>query len=129
LLIGVNNQYQGLSIDNYRIEFVDLLQRSVDFAGGDPEKVIVLSIPDWGVTPFADGRNREQIASEIDAFNQVNKEEAEKAGVNYINITPISRRAEQSSSLIASDGLHPSGEMYALWVEKMLEKAETAITR
>ena len=123
LLIGVNNQYQGLSIENYRTEFVELLDQSIDFAGGDPEKVIVISIPDWGVTPFAEGRDREQIASEIDAYNKINKEEAEETGVKYVDVTSISREAEEDLTLIAGDGLHPSGKMYALWVAKIVKKA------
>ena len=78
LLIGVNNQYRGLSLENYRKEFVQLLNQAIGFAEGNPKKVIVLSIPDWGVTPFADGRDRDQIAMEIDSFNAVKKEETEK---------------------------------------------------
>jgi lysophospholipase L1-like esterase len=84
---------------------------------------MVLSIPDWGVTPFASGRDREPIAREIDKFNAVNREEAEKAGVHYMDITPVSRRAVTQSALIASDGLHPSGKMYAMWADKALPVA------
>lgn len=129
LLIGVNNQYQGLSIEDYRSEFDDLLQQSVDFAGGETDKVIVISIPDYSVTPFAEGRDREEIAEEIDAFNDINKELAEKAGAKYVNITPISRQAEDNPDLTAEDGLHPSGLMYSLWVEKLYEKAKKSITQ
>ena len=120
LLIGVNNQYRGRTPENYRPEFVALLQQSIDFAGGNNERVIVLSIPDWGVTPFAHGRDREQIAREIDAFNAVNKEEAEKAGVAWIDVTAISREAATRPELLAPDNLHPSGLMYSYWVKDML---------
>lgn len=120
LLIGVNNQYRGCDIDEYREQFAFLLNKSIEYAGGDAKRVIVLSIPDWGVTPFALGRDREKIAREIDAFNAVNREETEKAGAHYIDITPISREAADDSSLIAPDGLHPSRRMYALWAEKTL---------
>ena len=120
LLIGVNNQYRGLSIDAYRLEFHELLQTAINFAYGDTKKVYVLSIPDWGVTPFASLNSRDQIAREIDAFNAVNKEETLKVGVTYVDITPISRLAATDLSLIANDGLHPSGRMYAEWVKRIL---------
>ncbi|HEY5731630.1 MAG TPA: SGNH/GDSL hydrolase family protein [Anaerolineales bacterium] len=120
LLIGVNNQYRGRDIEEYRAQFVFLLNKSIEYAGGDADKVIVLSIPDWGVTPFAQGRDAEQIAKEIDIFNTINREETENAGAHYVDITPISRGAVNAPELIASDGLHPSGKMYAMWAEKAL---------
>lgn len=118
LLIGVNNQYRGNGVDEYREQFRFLLIKSIEFAGSEANHVIVLSIPDWGVTPFAAGRNIEQIAKEIDIFNSINREETESLGAHYVDITPISRQVEGDSSLIAFDGLHPSGKMYKLWVEK-----------
>jgi lysophospholipase L1-like esterase len=123
LLIGVNNQYRGRDIEEYREQFVFLLNKSIEYAGGDPKRVIVLSIPDWGVTPFASGRDREKIAQEIDAFNAINREETEKAGAHYADVTPISREAVNDPSLIAPDGLHPSGKMYRMWAEKVLPVA------
>ena len=117
LLIGVNNQYRGYDIEEYRKQFAFLLNKSIQYAGGDPHRVLVLSIPDWGVTPFAQARDRKQIAKEIDAFNTVNREETENAGAQYLDITPISRQAVQSPSLVASDGLHPSGRMYTEWTK------------
>jgi lysophospholipase L1-like esterase len=121
LLIGVNNQYRGYSLDMYRQEFAALLVQAIHFAGGRPDRVVVLSIPDWGVTPFAVVRDRDQITKEIDAFNAANRAEVEKTGANYVDITPITRRmTEDSPHLLAADGLHPSGEMYALWVEQVL---------
>ena len=122
-LIGVNNQYRGRSPENYREEFSGLLIRAIGFAGGDAKKVIVLSIPDWGVTPFAQGRDREQIAREIDAFNAINSDESQKAGVFYIDVTEISRLASNKPELLAPDGLHPSGLMYRLWVDKLFPVA------
>jgi len=116
LLIGVNNQYQGKDIESYREEFVNLLDRSIDLAGGDPGRVVVLSIPDWGVTPFAEGRNRDTISEQIDQFNLVNQTESLAAGVHYCDITPISRQAAEDTTLLAPDNLHPSGKMYAAWV-------------
>ena len=117
LLIGVNNQYRGLDIDEYREEFIFLLNKAIEYAGGDAKRVIVLSIPDWGVTPFAKSRDSKKIATEINLFNSVNREESEKAGVYYVDITPDSRKAVTDSALIAADGLHPSGKMYAEWAE------------
>ena len=114
LLIGVNNQYRGRDAEQYRGEFAALLQRAIGFAGGDPGKVIVVSIPDWGVTPFAEGRDRAKIAREIDEYNRVNSEEAAKARATYVHITTISRGGDPA--LVAADGLHPSGRQYAAWV-------------
>ena len=123
LLIGVNNQYRGYSVDEYREEFRFLLGRSIEYAGRDPDRVIVLSIPDWGVTPFAGDRHVDVISKEIGIFNTANREETESAGAHYVDITPISRQALDDLSLIASDGLHPSGKMYTLWAEEALPVA------
>jgi lysophospholipase L1-like esterase len=117
LLIGVNNQYRNLDTLAYRNEFEELLQMAISFAGNNVNNVVVVSIPDYGVTPFGQARDPIKIAKEIDAFNQINYEETIKAGVSYVNITPISREAENNPELIAGDGLHPSGIMYAQWVE------------
>ena len=120
LLIGVNNQYRGRSADEYRQQFVALLKRAVGFADGKPGRVVVLSIPDWGVTPFALGRDRAAVAAAIDHFNAINREETERAGARYFDITPISRQAAADPSLVAEDGLHPSGKMYAAWAQMIL---------
>jgi len=117
LLIGVNNQYRELGQVEYYWEFKGLLERSIDFAGGDPGSVFVLSIPDWSVTPFANGLDRSRISSDIKRFNEINRGETLSYGAKYVDVTPISRRAANDTSLIASDGLHPSGRMYALWAE------------
>jgi len=120
LLIGVNDQYRGYPLEGYREDFRFMLGKAIEYAGGDPKRVVVLSIPDWGVTPFAQGRDADQVAKEIDLFNAINKEETEKAGAHYVDVTPISREAVSNPTLIASDGLHPSGKMYAMWAEKTL---------
>jgi lysophospholipase L1-like esterase len=119
LLIGVNNQYRNRSADNYKIEFEELLLKALVFAGNKPERVVVLSIPDWGVTPFADGRDRLQIAREIDAYNAANKQIAEQYHVSYIDITPWTREAAIDNTLLASDGLHPSGKEYKRWAGRI----------
>ncbi|MBD1397025.1 SGNH/GDSL hydrolase family protein [Pontibacter sp. JH31] len=115
LLIGVNNQYRGQSIQTYRTEFRQLLQTSVTLGRNNPKHVIVLSIPDWGATPAAQGQDREQIARDIDAFNAVAKEESEMAGIQFINITPLTRTLVSDQSYLASDRLHYSGKMHREW--------------
>lgn len=121
LLIGVNDQYRGYPAGDYREDFRFMLGNAIKYAGEDPKKVIVLSIPDWGVTPFAYGRNTTQIAMDIDAFNAVNREETEHANAHYVDVTEISR--VPGADLIAGDGLHPSGKMYTMWAEKVLPVA------
>ena len=115
LLIGVNNQYRGGSIEEYRQQFTVLLQRSIQLANGQPGHVVVLSIPDYSVTPFASGSNKQQIAREIDAFNEVNKMIAADYKVHYLYITTESRKSAADPSLVAADGLHFSGKEYAAW--------------
>lgn len=115
LLIGVNNQYRGRSVENYQTEFEELLKKAIHFAGDKKERVVVLSIPDWGVTPFAEGRDREQIAREIDAYNAANKEIALRYNTYYIDITPWTREAVADPSLLAPDRLHPSAKEYQRW--------------
>jgi len=127
LLIGVNNQYQGRDQETYRQEFRILLGLAIDLAGGDPSKVLVLSIPDWGVTPFARDRDRDQIRLEIDQFNAINLDETRAAGAYYLDITPNSRQAANDPALLAPDELHPSAKMYAAWVELMLLQAKVIL--
>jgi lysophospholipase L1-like esterase len=131
LLIGVNNQYRGRSADEYRQQFQALLTRAIGYAGSRPSHVIVLSIPDWGVTPFAarSGRDAATIAAEIDAFNAINRDEATRAGARYADVTPTSRRATADPGLVAPDGLHPSAAMYAEWARLMLPVTLAALGR
>ena len=121
LLIGVNNQYRGRTVANYKPEFEELLKKAIHFAGDKADHVVVVSIPDWSVTPFANGRDRAQISAEIDAYNAANKEIALRYNVYYIDITPGSREAATDNSLLAFDGLHPSGKEYKKWVIKIAE--------
>ena len=117
LLIGVNDQYRGRSVDSYKPAFEDLLKKAIHFAGDHADHVIVISIPDWGVTPFANGYDRDRIAKEIDAYNSANKQIAQKYNVEYINITEWTRQAANDLSLLTTDGLHPSGKEYKRWAE------------
>ncbi len=115
LLIGVNNQYRGRSAQEYAVQFEGLLKQSIDFAAGKKEHVIVLSIPDWGVTPFAADRDRDAIAREIDAFNAINRKISQQYQVHYLDITGWTREAGKDPGLVAGDGLHPSAREYARW--------------
>jgi len=119
LLIGVNNQYRGRSVDQYAPEFALLLDEAIGFAAGQRNRVFVLSIPDWGATPFAEGRDREQIAREIDAFNEAALGISRQHGVHFLNITPGTREAAADKSLLAADHLHPSGKEYARWANQL----------
>lgn len=130
LLIGVNNQYRGRSVDEYRSEFSALLQRAVAFANGNPACVLVLSIPDWGVTPFAiqSGRDRGLIASELDAYNAAARELCAGQGIAFADITPVSRERGAEPAMLADDGLHPSALMYAEWTRRALPFARAALS-
>ncbi len=128
LLIGVNNQYRGRPPGEYGGQFRDLLQRAIALAGGHAARVIVVSIPDWGGTPFAarDGRDAVRIAREIDAFNAIASAETASAGAAWVDVTAISRAPGSRKELVA-DGLHPSGAQYARWTETVLPLARTAL--
>jgi lysophospholipase L1-like esterase len=119
LLIGVNNQYRGRSKEVYAHEFGALLQQAIALARNERNHVFVLSIPDWGVTPFAEGRDREQISNEIDAFNEAAAAIARQKEVHYLNITTGTREAATDISLLTGDQLHPSGKEYARWADQL----------
>ena len=121
LLIGVNNQYRGKDPSTYEKEFEQLLNKAIAFAGGKKQHVFVLSIPDWGATPFAASRDRIKIGNEIDLFNSINKKSTDAAGIAYISITEGSREATSNASLVAKDGLHPSGLEYGRWAKKLAD--------
>lgn len=129
LLIGVNNQYRGYPIDQQKEEFEQLLKKAISFAGNNASRVFVVSIPDWGVTPFATGRNRKQIASEIDRYNEVNQQVCRQYTVRYLDITPISRQNDPHHTLTADDGLHPSGKMYSSWVDKIYPEIDKILAQ
>jgi lysophospholipase L1-like esterase len=129
LLIGANNQYRGRSLTEYEVQFAGLLERAIEFAGGEASRVIVLAIPDWGVTPFAiqSGRDRAQIATQLDAFNLAAQRMTEARGARFVDTAPVSRERGGEVAMLAEDGLHPSGAMYALWAEAALATAENAV--
>jgi lysophospholipase L1-like esterase len=121
LLIGVNNYYQGRSVESYAPEFEELLMLAIELVGGVKSNVFVLSIPDYGYTPFGKD-NQTKISEGIDQFNSMNKSITEKLGVKYYSITDISRQGLDRPELLAADGLHPSEKMYSLWVERILSE-------
>lgn len=121
LLIGVNNEFQGKSIEEYERDFIVLCKKSVELAANRKERVYVLSIPDYGYTSFGES-NLERISTRIDQFNAVNKRITDSLELNYIEITGISRKGLKQTDLVAEDGLHPSEKMYGLWVEEILGK-------
>jgi lysophospholipase L1-like esterase len=127
LLIGVNNQYRGRSVEQYRGEFRGLLRRAIGFAGGEAERVVVLSIPDYGVTPFGATRDPARIARELDRFNAAAREITEELGAHWVDITPVSRARGAEPGMVAPDGLHPSGAMYAEWARMALPAALEAL--
>ncbi len=131
LLIGVNNQYRRRDAEQYRKEFIELLHTALQYASNKSNHVFVISIPDWGATPFAanDRRSREEIGKAIDLYNSINKEEALKAHVNYIDITPISRQLNEHPDYVAGDGLHPSGKMYGEWAKLLARKIKEVIEK
>lgn len=129
LLIGVNNQYRGQSQEQYRAEFRELLQTATRFAGNKADHVLVLSIPDWGASPYANGRNKTQIAREIDQFNAIANDECQKAGIAYVDITLLSRSAAGDATQFASDGLHYSGRQMRTWAEKVLPIAKEILRK
>jgi len=122
LLIGVNNQFQGGSIDTYTVQFKELLQQAIVLAGNNPQHVFVLSIPDYAYTPYGNGNPL--ISAEIDLFNGVNRFITSTYNIRYVDITPISRLGLSNPYLVADDGLHPSGAMYRLWVDEIVKYIE-----
>ncbi len=127
LLIGVNNQYQHRTQKEYADEFLILLNKAIKYAGNNKKRVVVLSIPDYSVTPFATGSDKATITMEIDAFNAINKKIAKQAGVNYVDITGFTRMAATNPLLIATDGLHPSGIEYTVWAKELVPVIKAAI--
>jgi len=121
LLIGVNDEFQGNSVSDYDPQFRTILDKAIKLAGNDPKKVWVFSIPDYGYTPYGKD-SKASISKRIDEFNVFNKKIAKKKGVNYLDITPISRKGLDQPELIANDGLHPSGLMYELWIDEFLKR-------
>jgi lysophospholipase L1-like esterase len=128
LSIGVNNQYRGSPLDEYRVQVRMLLQRAIALAGGDPSRVVVVSIPDWGVTPFAraEGRDATRTAHGIDAFNASARAATASAGARWVDVTAISR-APGTREWLAADGLHPSTRQYTCWVDAILPFARHAL--
>ncbi len=125
LLVGVNDQYRARDAEQYRAAFASLVARAVGFAGGAPGRVLVLSIPDWGVTAFATGNDRARIAHEIDLFNAIGRTAALRVAARWVDVTPASR--EMRENWVGTDGLHPTATQYARWAEIALDHAMAAL--
>ena len=131
LLIGVNNQYRGRSLENYQDEFANLLARAIELAGSHPQRVVVVSIPDWGVTRYAAQHDRDAavVGREIDAFNTAARHIAITRGVAFVDVTPASREAGAAPAMLVDDGLHPSAAQYAEWTDRIVAHARLALDR
>lgn len=121
LLIGVNDQYRGKNILEYKQQFEELLKKAIELANGKKEHVIVISIPDYSATPFAGSLDKEKISREMDVFNSINKAISIQYKVQYVDITTESKNTMYDPSLVAQDGLHPSPKEYAIWAKKIAE--------
>lgn len=129
LLVGVNDQYRGRPAAAYRAPYRALLARAVAFAGRRPQRVLAVSIPDWGVTPFARHHERDPavVGAELDAYNAIAADEAARAGVHWIDVTALSRACGDDRALLAADGLHPGPDQYARWAQQVLPVARRAL--
>lgn len=121
LLIGVNNEFQGRTLSEYEREFTLLCKKSIELAGNKKKRVVVISIPDYGYTPYGKA-NQKHISERIDLFNTTNKRISDSLELKYVNVTDISRKGLSEPDLVADDGLHPSAKMYGLWVKEILKK-------
>ena len=122
LLIGVNNQFRGRTAEAFAVEFEGLLKRAIQFAGGKSGAVFVLSIPDWGVTPYADGRDSKKISGEIDSYNNVCEFVAKKYNTHFLELTSSQKQDGHKEDFLAPDKLHPSGKEYSKWALLLSEK-------
>lgn len=127
LLIGVNDQYRGRAVEFYKPAFTLLLEQAIAFAGGHSDRVIVLSIPDWSAVPYAEGRDKEEISSQINTYNAANRKIAKKMKVHYLDITPSTLKAANDPGLVASDGLHYSGREMAVWAKELAEMLQNIL--
>ena len=122
LLIGVNNQYRELSLEDFKFEFKKLIEKAIIFSGNMTKNIFVLSIPDWSVMPYLTDRDRNKISKQIDEFNLSKEIICNQNGINFIDVTKISRNAKSNPSLVALDSLHPSQKMYSLWVNEIIDQ-------
>lgn len=127
LMIGVNDQYRARPVEQFSASFVPLLEQAIGFAAAGPRRLIVISIPDWGATPFAAGRDRALIGREIDAYNEAARSLVEARGARWHDVTELSRRVLDDPSLVVDDKLHPSGAMYRQWALSLVEPMESML--
>ncbi len=129
LLIGVNDQYRNHPLVHYEEVFAELLDNALDLCESSPEKMVVLSIPDWSVTPFANGCQRDVITTEIDSFNDTNRLVSQRVGCHYVDLTRLSRAIGGDPNWLADDGLHPNAEFYQQWIELVLPTARKILSK
>ena len=127
LLIGVNNQFRGYDFDIYEEELIQLVDKAISFAKGDANRVFMVSIPNYGVTPFGQSRGEDRIRQELLEYDAYANQIADQYGIPFFNITPISEKAKDDDTYIANDRLHPSGKMYTEWVELMLDEVKLLV--
>lgn len=120
LMIGVNNQYRGYALPDYEADMLALVKKAIAFAGKKKEHVLVIAIPDWSLTPFASGKNPQQMSREVADFNSINARVSGKLGVTYLDFAAVYRQVSTDPTMTAADGLHPSAKMYALWTRQLL---------
>lgn len=129
LMVGVNDQYRGRPVSAFVEQFQPLLRRARRLAGGKARRVVVISIPDWGAAPFAEGRDRAAISSEIARFNERARTAAEEMKMQWVDLTESSRRMQDDRSLVVEDGLHPSAAMYEVWAAQIQPAVEKVLSR
>lgn len=122
LMIGVNNQYRGIDIEVFKKEFTELFEKSITLANYNTSRVVVISIPDWSVTPFAKFKNHEKIVREINTYNEFIKSKCDKKKVHFVDVTKPSQNMAVDKTLITSDSLHPSKKMYRVWAKRIGKK-------
>ncbi|MEO9887623.1 MAG: SGNH/GDSL hydrolase family protein [Balneola sp.] len=127
LLIGVNNQYRGYPIEQYTKEFTELLKQAISFANDNPKNVFVVSIPNYGVTPFGMGKGEDKIRQELLIYDSIADSISSEFNISFINITPVSEKAKEDPTYIANDQLHPSGKQYTEWVDLILPRVKTIL--
>lgn len=122
LLVGVNNQYRGRSVEEFSQQFFEILSDAIALVSFNRSNLYVLSIPDWGITDFARDRDRAEITRQITLYNNVIQESTHQEGAEFIDITSEYTDTLYDRSLLAEDGLHPSPIEYARWANMLFDR-------
>lgn len=129
VLAGVNDQYRARPLEQFAGDYGPLLDLALRMTGNDPARVIAMSIPDWGATPFAEGRDRDLITREVDQYNERAATLAAKRAIRWHDVTTMTRAMRTDPSLVVADGLHPSAAMYRQWAESLVPLARAVLAR